>query len=47
MSLRSESAIYAGGDGRINIAGLPAERTADFAAAITEVPRRRRWAPLY
>lgn len=42
MSVRRESAIYAVENGRINIAGLPAERTADFAAAIIEVMRRRR-----
>ncbi|MBR7653398.1 aspartate/tyrosine/aromatic aminotransferase [Brucella oryzae] len=42
MSLRREKGIYVVGDGRINVAGLPADRIADFAFAIDELVKRRR-----
>ncbi|ODT78109.1 MAG: hypothetical protein ABS76_24995 [Pelagibacterium sp. SCN 64-44] len=42
MTLQREKGIYAVGDGRINVAGLPADRIADFAFAIDELVKRRR-----
>ncbi|WP_266033109.1 amino acid aminotransferase [Brucella intermedia] len=42
MTLRREKGIYAVGDGRINVAGLPTDRIADFAFAIDELVKRRR-----
>lgn len=42
IMLREEHAIYAVEDGRINIAGLPSARTADFAAVVGEVLAKRR-----
>lgn len=42
MALRREKGIYVVGDGRINVAGLPTDRIADFASAIDELIKRRR-----
>lgn len=42
MALRREKGIYVVGDGRINVAGLPVDRIADFAFAIDELIKRRR-----
>lgn len=41
IGLRESQAIYVVEDGRINIAGLPLARTADFAAVVAEVIAKR------
>lgn len=41
IQLRESQAIYAVEDGRINIAGLPSARIADFVAAVAQVKATR------
>jgi len=39
--LRRDRGIYIVEDGRINVAGLPSRRTADFVQAVTELLAKR------